>query len=141
MKKIMAIFFCLTFLGIGCNLTNGPDPIVPIVSVNGIYERVYPITNPEQTQPVQIVFEKQDSGAPIANAKEVSENVYSFRAELYATYPNGAWYKMRALDYKLGDMYSVGKKLILNGYEFQSGDNGYVKFRLDKDGTVYELFD
>lgn len=142
MKKIMAaIFFCLTFLGIGCNLTNGPDPS-PIVSVNGTYERVYPVTLPEETQPVQIAFDQWDGAVATVNAKEVSENLYSFICtQLCATHPNGIVYKMRAFDYKLGDMYRVGKKFILNGYEFRGGDNGYVLFRLDKDETVYEVFD
>jgi len=142
MKKMFALI-CLAFVIFltGCDPINGPDPITPIVTGKGMYERVYPITHPEEDQPVQITFEKQDSGGLVVNANQISENLYSFECrQLYATYPNGAWYKMCALDYKVIDT-DIGRKLILNGYEFQGGDKGYVLFRLDKDGTVYELFD
>jgi len=140
MKK-MVLAFVLIFLTVSCNLTNGPDPITPIVTVEGMYERVYPITNPDSDQPVQIVFEKQDNGAWVVNAGQISDNLYSFVCrELYATYPSGAVHKMYAVDYKI-EIITVGKKFVLNGYEFQGGNEGYVLFRLDKDGTVYELFD
>ena len=142
MKNLLALI-CLVFVIFltGCDPINGPDPITPIVTVEGTYERVYAITNPDSDQPVQIGFTKQDSGAPVVNANQISENLYSFVSrQLYATYPNGVWYKMSALDYKV-EAVIVGKKFTLNGYEFQGGDKGYVLFRLDKDGKVYELFD
>jgi len=145
MKKVlMVIFFCLTFLIVSCNPPNGPDPIVPIVSVNGTYERVYPITNLDCTQSIQICFGREDGAVGHVDAKEVSENVYSFAYhQLQATYPNGIWYKMYAGDCKV--QAGVGKKLTLNGYEFQhefqGEDNKYVKFRLDINGMVYEVFD
>ena len=142
MKNLLALI-CLAFVIFltGCDPINGPDPITPIVTGEGTYERVYAITNPDSDQPVQIAFEKQDNGAWVVNASQISDNSYSFVCrELYATYPSGAVYKMYAVDYKI-EIISVGKKITLNGYEFQGGDKGYVLFRLDKNGTVYELFD
>jgi|GEM_PF-1615123 len=142
MKNLLALI-CLVFvfLTAGCDLIVGPGPITPILTGTGTYDRVYAITHPEEDQPVQIAFEKQDSGGSVVNADQISDNSYSFVCrELYATYPNGARYKMFAVDYKVIDA-GIGKKLTLNGYEFQGGDKGYVLFRLDKDGKVYELFD
>ena len=142
MKNLLALI-CLVFvfLTAGCDSIVGPGPITPIVTGEGTYERVYAITHPEEDQPVQIVFEKQDNGAWVVNTSQISDNSYSFVCrELYATYPSGAVYKMYAADYKI-EIIPVGKKFTLNGYEFQGGDKGYVLFRLDKDGTVYELFD
>ena len=123
-----------------CDSIVGPGPITPIVTVDGTYERAYPIINSDENQP-QIVFKKQDGGGLVVDTDQISDNLYSFECrQLYATYPNGAWYQMFAADYKVENI-NVGKKFILNGYGFQGGDKGYVLFRLDKDGTVYELFD
>ncbi len=127
----------LTACDENCN-PNGPDPITPIVTGKGTYERVYSVTHPDFEGFIQIIFEKQDNGVgAVENADQVSENLYSFENRLlYAD----ASYKMFANDHKVGDI-DLGKKFTLNGYEFQGGDKGYVLFRLNKDGIVYELFD
>ena len=143
MKNLFALMLLCTMLvfSVSCDLITKPDPITPILTGKGTYDRVYAIIHPEEDQPVQIAFEKQDSGGTVVNADQISDNLYSFvYRQLYATYPNGAWYKMFAADYKI-EIILVGKKFTLNGYEFQGGDKGYVLFRLDKDGKVYELFD
>ena len=122
MKNLLALI-CLVFvfLTAGCDPINGPDPITPIVTVEGTYERVYAITNPDSDQPVQIGFTKQDSGAPVVNANQISENLYSFVSrQLYATYPNGVCIKCLLLTTKSKPLLSA-KNLLSMGMSFRAG--------------------
>ena len=103
MKKkwfvMVFMMLVLTACDQDCN-PNGPD--MPVyVTANGVYERVYTITHPNDNQPAQVAFE-MEGGGRVWNATQVSEGNYTFSAgNRLATYPNGAHYEIYFFDPKV----------------------------------------
>ena len=148
MKKkwfvMVFMMLVLTACDQDCN-PNGPD-MPAYVTANGVYERVYTITHPNDNQPAQVAFE-MEGGGRVWNATQVSEGNYTFSAgNRLATYPNGAHYEIYFFDPKVEttDRESAGRKITINGYtfvnSFMSGDREGVRCRFDEQGNVYEIF-
>lgn len=142
---LVVLFFSIIF---SCKGPTTPDDPIPGFTINGTYERVYDITDPNDQQPVQISFFLRGGGEGFSvNADQKRENEYSFSSSrLVATYPSGAYYEIMSLDYKVmkwDSLRHVGRKITINGYTFKNpimdGPDEKVRCRFDENGGVHEL--
>ena len=123
-----------------------PDPIDSVVTINGEYERVYPITNPESNARPQIVIWSDRYGGFVVNTKQLEENKYSFfYGVLKVNYPEGPYYEFSCDDDKVWkpDRTEAGRRITINGKTLTrvtvKETWEIVRCYIDKNGTVYEV--
>ena len=125
-----------------------PD-IPTYVKVEGIYERVYAITQTYDMRLPEVTIFPTELGGIVLKTTQISDNKFEFKSEgiLKPNFPRGKIYEIKVHDLQVWkeDRRTVGKNIYLNGILLKAvyfiGDQELAKFRIDKYGNVYDVFD